>query len=74
MKKRFKYSLPISAAGFLFVAISWYFELPWVFSAATLLVGFLIGFEIGVEKVYRAATGAKGLTDDEMTEVLERVL
>ena len=74
MKKRFKYSLPISGAAIFFIAISWYFELPLILSAAAFLVGFLAGFDIGVEKVYKAATGAKGLTDDELTEVLERVL
>lgn len=74
MMKRFKYSLPISAVAAAAAIGSFALNLPLLFSVATLFIGFLAGFAVGVEKVYKAATGEKVLSDDGLTEVLERIL
>jgi Flp pilus assembly protein TadB len=64
--KRKLYGLPLILLAVLFVYIEWF----WL---GALVAGFLFGFVIAVDMMYKKTTG-KSMDDDAFTEILEKLL
>lgn len=64
--KRYIYGIPLLLLVVYWVYIEW-------FILAAFLAGFLIGYVLAVDSMFKVATGRR-MDNDDMTEVLDKLL